>query len=135
MISILTANLIKNLQLLPGIVSCLFSYGFLLYSVLLMLVGTLSYKFALSTTPTAFGFAVLHFLIQVVLLQIKLQDVQVSLFLDFALIVIGLFPGFVFDRQGVLTWLVSLPITTFILLVWIYPEIVSRCGSISKIDF
>ena len=117
-------------EVLTGILqglSCLVAYIFLIYGAVLTVIGFFSIKFAVDTTPVAFGLMFFHFLLQGFLLRTPQEEIVISLATDLGLIILGLLPGVVLKEENISASLVSFVVAGCLMLFWIYPSIASRC--------
>ena len=113
---------------MPQKFSCLIAYTFLVYGALLTIFGFFSIEFAVETAPVAFGLLLLHWSLQRFLLQASQEELVTNMATDFGLIVIGLIPGITLRKRGVFISLISFVVAGCLILGWIHPSIVSRCG-------
>lgn len=121
--------LIDSLRNVAEQFSCLISYGFLLYGALLTVAGFFFYEAAVGTVPLAFGFAILHLLLQIFVRELETEEVVISFAIDFGLIILGLMPGSQLRDENLLNSLIAFVFTGFIMVSFIYPSIASRCGA------
>ena len=124
----MTDPLIDSLKTIGEQLSCLISYGFLLYGAGLTIAGFFFYEAALGTVPLAFVLAILHLLLQVFVRELETEEVVLSFAIDFGLIILGLMPGSQLREENLLNSLIAFVVAGFIMVAFVYPSIASRCG-------